>query len=134
MIGMIGIAQEGAVPMKRLIFLTSLLLTLQTARASIYSIVLGRLVGYTILAATTAKGQFNGNLHDHLVTLENGWVFRIKEYTFVYASDPDVVVLAKNFTPDDLRKMGIATTVSFTVWKLIFDNEVLDAERVTFRN
>lgn len=78
---------------------------------------LARLVGYTIVASSNVKGDFEGADYDKPVALDNGMIFEFTEYSYTYSYRPTAVVLAK-------------AVQSFTIYKLIVDDEIYDVRRV----
>jgi hypothetical protein len=56
---------------------------------------LSRVVGYTVLAITQARGSFDGADYDKAIALDNGWVFEFREYGYSYAYRPEVVIFGK---------------------------------------
>ena len=67
-----------------------------TAQAdSISTDELSKVVGYTVLAVTHARGSFDGADYDKAIALDNGWVFEFREYGYSYAFRPEVVIFVK---------------------------------------
>jgi len=84
---------------------------------------LGRLMGYTVVAATNVSGSFEGADYDKLVKLDNGMVFEFQEYSYTYSYHPDAVVLAKALDVPATGKQAL-------IYKLIVDDEIYDVRRV----
>ena len=86
-----------------------------TAQAdSISTDELSKVVGYTVLAVTHARGSFDGADYDKAIALDNGWVFEFREYGYSYAFRPEVVIFVKG-----------------SQYKLLINGQVYDA--VAFR-
>lgn len=117
--------------MRRLI-LVVLLTTLPVMSGSVDTDELADLVGYTIIAATHVKGDFEGADYDKQVQLDNGWIFEFRTYHYHYAYHPDAIVFAKLITADQLRGMGIRpiSEKPLTTYKLIIDDDAYDVRRI----
>lgn len=84
---------------------------------------LGRLIGYTVVAATTVSGNFEGADYDKLVKLDNGMIFEFREYSYTYSYRPDAVVLAKAIDVPPTGRQAL-------IYKLVVDDEIYDVTRV----
>ena len=84
---------------------------------------LGELIGYTILAASTVSGDFDGADYDKLVKLDNGMTFEFEEYSYSYSYRPAAVVLGKAI---DIPGAGRRTVI----YKLVVDDEIYDVRRI----
>jgi hypothetical protein len=92
---------------------------------------LSSLLGYTIIAATNAHGDFEGADAGKVIKLGNGWIFEFTSYNYDYAFEPDVIVLARDVSPDEFRKMGVkAPPAPIRFYKLIIEDEIYDVRRV----
>ncbi len=79
--------------------------------------------GYTVIAITNVDGDFEGADFDRPVLLTNGMIFRFDEYAYSYAYQPDVVVFARRYTMEDMKRAGIKNPPQggFTSYKLLID-------------
>jgi len=93
---------------------------------------LSDLVGYTIIAATNVKGEFDGADYDKLVRLDNNWIFEFRSYHYHYAYHPVAIVFGKMVTADELRSHGIKplSEKGIVMYKLIIDDDVYDVSRI----
>lgn len=90
------------------------------------------LVGFTIVAATNVRGDFEGADFDKPVALDNGMIFTFSTYSYTYSYRPSAVVMARIFTIDELQrfKMNPPPTRPITIYKLIIGQELYDVQRV----
>jgi len=93
---------------------------------------LAGLVGYTIVAASTVAGEFEGADFDKLVKLDNGMVFEFQEYSYTYSYRPTAVVLARTYSLEEMRqwKLKAVPTRPMTRYKLVVEDEIYDVVRV----
>ncbi len=75
-------------------------------------------IGYYIYASSQVAGSFNGADYDELVELDNGMIFRFKEYNYSYSYRPTVIILV------------YAYSESIFLYKLIIDDDIYDVDRV----
>lgn len=90
------------------------------------------LVGFTIVATTNVTGDFEGADFDKQVALDNGMIFTFSTYSYTYSYRPSAVILARTFTIDEMRHLGVKPlpTQPITTYKLIIDDEIYDVRRV----
>lgn len=79
---------------------------------------LTELVGYTIIASSSVVGNFEGADYDELVELDNGMIFRFREYNYSYSYRPTAIVFAYAYSD------------SIILYKLVIDDELYDVDRV----
>jgi hypothetical protein len=82
---------------------------------------LEEIVGYTAVASSNVSGEFEGADFNKPVRLDNGMLFEFHEYNYSYSYRPDVIVFGKS------AEYGGR---SFTVYKLLIEDELYDATRV----
>ncbi len=82
---------------------------------------LGRLVGFTIVAYTSVKGEYAGAAAKAPVELENGMAFQLSATFSTYAYRPRAVVFAKS----ENSPAGNTTT-----YRLLVENELYEAKRI----
>ena len=108
-----------------------LLLTNIASADSISVSKLSKVVGYTVLEVTQARGSFDGADYGKPIALDNGWIFEFREYGYSYAYRPDVVVFAKRVSDEELRRSGLKPSATpMILYKLLIDGEFYDASRV----
>jgi hypothetical protein len=91
----------------------------------------GELVGFTVVAASTVVDDFEGADFDQSVELDNGMKFEFTEFSYTYSFRPSVAVLARRFSVEEQRKMGIQEPRGpITLYKLLIDGEVYDVMRL----
>lgn len=90
------------------------------------------LLGYTMVAHTNVKGDFEGADFDKLVALDNGMIFEFSTYSYTYAYRPAVAIFARTVSPDELRRRGIPNVSArpITLYKLVIDEEIYDVTRI----
>lgn len=106
---------------KKLIIVGLVCLLLVSFSTSVYALDaddLTELVGYTIIASSKVVGDFEGADYDKLVELDNGMIFRFKEYKYRYRYRPTAIVFAFPYSE------------SIVLYKLIIDDEIYDVNRV----
>jgi hypothetical protein len=93
---------------------------------------LADLLGYTIVAVSTVAGDFEGADFDKPVKLENGMVFEFSTYSYTYSYRPRAAVLARNFTQEELTKMGVKQLPagSVTLYKLLIRDRSYSVRRI----
>lgn len=93
---------------------------------------LDELLGYTMVAHSNVKGDFEGADFDKLVALDNGMIFEFTEYSYSYSYRPAVAVFARIITPEEMQKLGIkqVPAKSVTLYKLVIDDDIYDARRL----
>jgi len=91
--------------------------------------------GYTVMDVTYVDGDFEGADFNRPVVLGNGMIFRFTAYSYSYAYQPDVVVFARHYSPEELKRIGIVnpSPQGFTTYKLLTDDEFYDANRVRWK-
>lgn len=52
-------------------------------------------VGYTVIAVTQVRGDFEGCDFDKKIRFDNGWTLTCSSYSYSYAYRPDAVIFAK---------------------------------------
>ena len=93
---------------------------------------LAELVGYTGVAASNVKGEFEGADYDKLVRLDNGMIFEFNEYSYTYSYRPTAVVFAQRLTPEEMRRLGPTKvpTQAITLYKLVVGDEMYGVTRI----
>lgn len=79
----------------------------QLAAANIRVSKLGRLVGWTVVADTYIRGDFEGPDYEKVVRLDNGWIIEFNDYDYFYEYHPEIVILAKQVDGVTLYKTVI---------------------------
>ncbi len=82
---------------------------------------LEEIVGYTALVSSNVTADFEGADFAKLVELDNGMIFRFREYKYTYSYRPDVIVFTRISTYQGR---------SITVYKLLIDDELYEVVRV----
>ena len=87
---------------------------------------LSDILGFTMMAHTNVRGDFEGADYDKPVALDNGWIFEFTEYNYNYSYRPSVAVFAKrvSFKPPS----GVERQL--TIYKLVIDDTIYDARRI----
>lgn len=90
------------------------------------------LEGFTIIEVTTVEGDFEGADFDKPVLLDNGMIFEFTEYNYTYSYRPTVVIFARIFSIEELRRLKLRSTPTkpITLYKLLIEDELYDASRV----
>jgi len=90
------------------------------------------LVGYTIIAVSNVRGDFEGADFDKPVGLDNGMIFEFTTYSYTYAYRPTAVVFARRIGPEELQGQGgpKAPGRAVTFYKLLVEDEIYDVRRV----
>jgi hypothetical protein len=78
-------------------------------------------VGYTVVAVTQVRDEFEGCEHDKKIRFDNGWTLTCSEYSYSYAYRPDAVIFAKVFP---------FKGVNYWMLKALIDDEFYDMEPV----
>ena len=89
-------------------------------------------LGYTIVAVTAVRGEFEGASFDRPVALENGMIFEFSTISFAFAYAPTAIVLAMKVTPEQLRQGGIGKIPDrpLIFYKLIIEDEIYEVIRL----
>jgi hypothetical protein len=88
------------------------------------------LVGYTVIAATSVAGDFEGADFDKVVKLDNGMIFEFTSYNYSYSYRPGAAVLARTVPVEQLQKLGKRPDRPLILYKLIVEDEIYDVFRV----
>jgi hypothetical protein len=80
-------------------------------------------VGYTIVAASSVDGDFEGADFGKTTKLMNGMVFEFQNYSYTYSYMPTAVVLARAVTVP-------STGRDVTIYVLIVEDEAYDVLRL----
>jgi hypothetical protein len=117
--------------MRRCVFLLTLTISCSVVGSCLDADSFTDLVGYTIVAASTVKGDFEGCDYDKLIGLDNGMIFECSEYNYSYAYRPTAIVFARTYSTDDFRKLGSKTIPSgpITLYKILVDDELYEVRR-----
>ena len=92
---------------------------------------LSELVGYTIIAASNVRGDFEGASTDKPVKLDNGMVFEFTEDEYAYSYRPSAVVFARVISIEELSKLlKKPATRPITPYKLVVEDEIYDVRRI----
>lgn len=89
---------------------------------------LSRMIGFTIVSASTLKEVAAGSVGEKLIVLADGNVFKVPMLLLDPLPLTDVVIFAKSPTKDIIAKFGDKLPKEMlTQYKLLIDNEALDA-------
>jgi len=84
-----------------------LVVTDESVSAQIDVSKLGELVGWTVIADTNIRGEFEGPDYDKVVRLDNGWLIEFHDYDYFYEYHPEIVILSTQFKGVTLYKAVI---------------------------
>lgn len=93
---------------------------------------LAELVGYTMVAFSNVRGDFEGADFDKPVALDNRMVFEFTTYNYAYAYRPAVAVFARTLTPEEIQRFGGKNIPKkpITLYKLVIEDDVYDVRRI----
>jgi hypothetical protein len=90
---------------------------------------LGGLVGFTIAAYTTVRGDYAGAAPRTPIALDNGMVFEFSTGFSSYSYRPRAIVFAKKPSDKESGKSGNASG-SPVVYKVLIEDRLYDGRRV----
>jgi len=102
------------------------LLTIAAPANALDSDDLSDLLGYTMVAHTNVRGDFEGADYGKPVALDNGWIFEFTEYNYNYSYRPSVAVFAKSVS----FKPPSGVERQLTIYKLVIDDTIYGAKRI----
>ncbi|HYJ03682.1 MAG TPA: hypothetical protein VEX43_00995 [Chthoniobacterales bacterium] len=110
------------------LFLSLSVLSAQVAHARDAARDLSRMVGFTIINASTVKQVTVGGAGEKLIVLANGNVFKVTLLLLDPLPLTEVVIFAKPPSKEIIEKFGDTLPKELlTQYKLLIDNEAFDA-------
>jgi len=89
----------------------------------------GGLVGFTIIAYTSVKGEYTGVAPRTSIALDNGMVFEFSTGFSTYTYRPKAILFAKTLSDKESGRSGDASG-SPMVYKVLIEDKLYDGRRV----
>jgi hypothetical protein len=90
---------------------------------------LRRMVGYTVIGATTIQDSRDDRNGQRFIILANGLVFRLDSFSAALAPS-DVVVFASSSSRGYAPQTRATPSLQYEIYRLLLDDEIVDVTRV----